>query len=115
MMRQDRGSGSVDDHWQSVVVRLNKLFIGNLRLLSHDTLTEVISFISSVPSIPRTGLRFDIHNEERSCPLFKEYCRSLVNSLMVFPFQGKKGVSLQHHLKIAIFMGMKEKLMVLVI
>lgn len=101
--------------WQSVVVRLNKLLIGNLKLVSHVTLTKVISFTSSVPSIPRTGLRFDMHNEKRSCPLFDGYCRSLAKSLLVFPFQGKKGVSLQHHLKIAILMGIKGKLMVLVI
>lgn len=102
-------------NWQSVVVRLNKLLIGNLRLVSHVTLNELISFTSSVPSIPRTGLRFDMHNEERSCPLFKRYCRSLAKSLLVFPFQGKRGVSMQHHLKIAILMGIKGKLMAPVI
>lgn len=75
--------------WQSVVVRLNKLFIGNLRLVSHVALAERIPFTSSVPSIPRTGLRFDTHNKERSCPLFKGYCRPLAKSAGL-SFSGKE-------------------------
>lgn len=101
--------------WESVVVRLNKLFIGNSRLVCCVTLTEVTPFPSSVPSIPRKGLKFDTNNEERSCPLFKGYSRSLAKSLLVFPLQGKEGVFLQHRLKVAILMGIKGKLMVLVI
>lgn len=100
--------------WQSVV-RLNKLFIGNLRLVCCVTLTEVIPFTSSVPSISRKGLKFDINNEERSCLVFKGYSRSLAKSLLVFSLQGKEGVFLQYHLKVAILMGIRGKLMVLVI
>ena len=101
--------------WQSVVGRPNKLFIGNSRLLSHETLTEVISLATHAPSITRTGIRFDIRNKERSWPLFKEHCRSLSESLLVFLLQGKKGVSLQRHLKTAVLLSIVELLLVLVV
>lgn len=113
MLRQDRGSGSVDD--RLAVCCETKQIIHRKFEAGFPCHTEVISFTSSGPSIPRKGLKLDIHNEKRSCPLFKGYCRSLTKSLLVFPFQGKKGISLQHHLKIAILTGIKGKLVVLVI
>lgn len=83
MLWQDRGSGSVDDRL-AVFCCETKQIIHRKFEAGFPCHTEVISFTSSGPSIPRTGLRFDIHNEKRSCQLFKGYCRSLAKSLLVF-------------------------------
>lgn len=101
--------------WQSVVVRPNKLFIGNSRLFSHGTLTEVISLATCAPSTTRTSLRVDICNKEKSWPLFEEHCKSVAASLVLFLLQGKKGVSLQHHLNTVTLLGIVGKLLVLVV
>lgn len=101
--------------WQSVVVRPNKLFIGNSRLVSYETLTEVISLATIAPSITRKGPGFDVCNKERSWLLFKEHCRSVAASLLVFALQGKEGVSPQHHLETAISLGVAGELLVLVV
>lgn len=101
--------------WQLVVVRPNKLFIGNSRLISHETLSEVITFTTRTPGVTRTGPRFDIRNKERSRPPFKESCMSLAESLLVCLLQGKKGVSLQRHLKTAILVGIGGELLVLAV
>ena len=101
--------------WQSVVVRPNKLFIGNLKFVSLKTFTEVIFLATRAPSISRTGLRFDICNEEGSWPPFKEHCRSLDESLLVCLLRERKGASPQHHLKTATSLGVVGELLVLVV
>lgn len=74
-----------------------------------------MSLATCAPSMTRTGLRVDICNEEKSWPLFEEHCRSVAASLVVFVLQGKKGVSLQHHLNTAALLGIVGELLVLVI
>lgn len=100
--------------WQLDVVRPNKLFIGNSRLVSDATLNEVISLATRAPRITRTGLRFDVCNREGSWPLFKEHCRSVTGSLLVCLLQAKKGVPLKFHLKTVTLLGALGELIVLV-